>query len=408
MEEYKSKRIFISALEHSAEMHCANLIKAVHGHHPPDVVWPDTLFDLPPLGEPPTIMNWVGFGGERMNDLGCQLLDNTVKRAAMIYNVLGQLGYYKKLIKQANQYFAQNEVDLVIVCDSPAFNFHIAKAAKKHGIPVLFYVAPQLWAWAPWRIHKLKRCCDKLACILPFEKDWFTKRGVDAEFVSNPLFDESEIDLQKNYKGYLKYNPKAPKIALLPGSRQAEIDTLWPAMLDAAIELKQLHPGATFTACAPDEEKLSHLQEFAENIEEYGIKIKYKAGALIDVARKADFALVASGSATLQVAAAGCPMTIMYQSNKLVWHLLGRWLIRIRFLSLVNILASKELVPEFMPYFSSIEPIIERTHNLLCAPSRLAQTSQDLVELIRPLAERRASDAVADIVINMLGLEIND
>ncbi|MHC5018333.1 MAG: lipid-A-disaccharide synthase, partial [Planctomycetota bacterium] len=112
-------------------------------------------------------MRFSGFGGQRLAEAGCELLDDTVSKAAMHYNVLGQLGYYKKLITQANAFFEQNTVDLVVVCDSPAFNFHIAKAAKKHGIPVLFYVAPQLWAWAPWRIHKLKRCCDKLACILP-------------------------------------------------------------------------------------------------------------------------------------------------------------------------------------------------------------------------------------------------
>ncbi|MEN8126762.1 MAG: lipid-A-disaccharide synthase [Planctomycetota bacterium] len=378
MEESKQKHIFLSSLEHSAEMHCANLIGA--------------------LKEKGVGATYAGFGGQRLAEAGCELLDDTVSKAAMHYKVLGQLGYYRKLIRQANEYFEQNTVDLVVVCDSPAFNFHIAKAAKKHGIPVLFYVAPQLWAWAPWRIRKLRRCCDKLACILPFEKEWFGKRGVDAEFVSNPLFDEMDIDLTGNAKPYTDYDPQSPKIALLPGSRDAEIKTLWPAMLEIAAALKEKHPQAEFTACAPDDDKKAMLQSMATDA---SLPLSFETNALIDVCRRSDYAIVASGSATLQVAAAGCPMTVMYQSHKLMWHLVGRWLIQLRHLSLVNILAGKELVPEFMPYFSSINPIIDRTHDLLNNPSEMNRTSQSLTELTRPLTQRRASNAVAEIVLEM-------
>ncbi len=382
MEDNKARHIFLSSLEHSAEMHCANLIGALN----------ERTDDTP--------LRFSGFGGQRLAEAGCELLDDTVSRAAMTYNVLGQLGYYRQLIKQANAFFEDNAVDLVIVCDSPAFNFHIAKAAKKHGIPVLFYVAPQLWAWAPWRIHKLKRCCDKLACILPFEAEWFGKRGMDAEFVSNPLFDEMDIDLGANFKPFSNYNPQSPKIALLPGSRDAEIKTLWPAMLEIAVALKAQPPGAVFTVCAPDDDKRAMLEEMAADTQ---LSISYETDNLIDVCRRCDYAIVASGSATLQVAAAGCPMTVMYQSNKWMWHLVGRWLVRLPFLSLVNILSHNELVPEFMPYFSSVEPIIQRTHGLLSTPSRLSQTSGALIELVRPLTDRRASDAVAEIVCEMLG-----
>ncbi len=360
-------------------MHCANLIAS--------------------LKEKGADAAYSGFGGQRLAEAGCELLDDTVSRAAMTYNVLGQLGYYKKLIRQANAFFDENAVDLVIVCDSPAFNFHIAKAAKKHGIPVLFYVAPQLWAWAPWRIRKLRRCCDKLACILPFEKEWFGKRGIDAEFVSNPLFDEMDIDLAANFKPYSDYDPQSPKIALLAGSRDAEIKTLWPAMLEIAAALKTKHPGAVFTACAPDDDKRAMLESMATDTQ---LSISYETDSLIDVCQKCDYAIVASGSATLQVAAAGCPMTVMYQSNRWMWHLVGQWLIRLRHLSLVNILAGKELVPEFMPYFASIEPIINRTGGLLSNPSEMSFISQALIELVAPLTERRASDAVAEMVLEML------
>jgi len=400
MTQNQPKHIFLSSLEHSAEMHCANLIAALNDKIGVGVVWPGQ--DHIPSEELTPKIRFSGFGGQRLAEAGCELLDDTVSRAAMIYNVLGQLGYYKKLIKQANRFFEQNKVDLVIVCDSPAFNFHIAKAAKRHGIPVLFYVAPQLWAWAPWRIRKLRKCCDKLACILPFEKEWFSKRGVDAEFVSNPLFDEMDIDLKENFKSYSNYSQQAPKIALLPGSRDAEIDSLWPAMLEIAAKLKELHPEAVFIACAPDDDKKALLQDIAG---EAPFSITYETNKLINVCMQADYAIVASGSATLQVAAAGCPMTVMYQSSRLMWHLLGKRLVRLTHLSLVNILAGKELVPEFMPYFTSLDPIIHRTHGLLSTTSRLSQTSQSLLGLIEPLTQRRASDAVADIVLEILATD---
>ena len=388
----KNYTVFISSLEHSAEMHCANLMGALNDKMAGEAAWSEATSQ-------PEI-RFCGFGGKRLAEAGCELLDDTVSRAAMIYNVFKQLGYYKELIQQANTFFARNKVDLVVVCDSPAFNFHIAKAAKKHGIPVLFYVAPQLWAWAPWRIKKLKRCCDKLACILPFEKEWFRKRGVDAEFVSNPLFDETRIDLQGNFKPYSNYDAQAPKIALLPGSRDAEIETLWPAMLEIAAALQKKHPAAVFTACAPDALKRAKLEQLYN--QHPTVSIEYAVGAVIEQCRQSDLALVASGSATLQVAAAGCPMVVMYQSSRLMWHLVGRWLVRLPHLSLVNILAGKELVPEFMPYFTSTQPIIDRAHGLLCTSERMSQTSQSLLALVDPLTQRRASDAVADIVLDML------
>ncbi|MCE5185842.1 MAG: lipid-A-disaccharide synthase [Planctomycetaceae bacterium] len=402
-DESSERTIFISALEHSAEMHCANLMAAVGklAALQNAQTQADVEIKAPAV---PAALKWIGFGGQRMEEAGCALLDNPISRAAMIYNVLGQLGYYKKLIRLATEYFENNRVDLVVVCDSPAFNFHIAKAAKQHNIPVLFYVAPQLWAWAPWRIKKLKRCCDRLACILPFEQDWFCKRGVDAQFVSNPLFDEMTLDLAANRKSYSDYSVQAPKVALLPGSRDHEIDTLWPPMLDIAFVLKKEHPKATFTACAPDEMKKAKLETFAGDLAKHGLDISYESNALIDVAKRSDFAIVASGSATLQVAAAGCPMAVMYQSSRLMWHVVGRWLVRTRFLSLPNILAKHELVPEFMPYFTAIEPIAWRVHRLLTAPQQMSRISLELTKLVKPLTERRASNVVAQMVMDMLQL----
>jgi lipid-A-disaccharide synthase len=133
-----------------------------------------------------------------------------------------------------------------------------------------------------------------------------------------------------------------------------------------------------------------------------GFRCKYATGSLAEVARSVDFSIVASGTATLQVAAAGCPMAVMYQSSRVLWHILGRWLIKTKHLSLVNILAGSELVPEFMPYFSSIEPIAGTIEELLQDTNRLVQTSDELIRLTQPLMQGRASQKVAEIVNDML------
>lgn len=378
------KKIFISACEPSADLHCGHLIQAINANV-------STNDDLE--------VEFVGLGGPKMQAAGCDLLENTVDKAAMIYNAFSQIGQYYKRIKRISAYFESTNVDLVIVCDSPAFNFHIAKAAKKAGIQVLFYVAPQLWAWAPWRIYKLRKCCDKLACILPFEQEWFSSRGVDVTYVGNPLLDEISYDEKKCYRDYKNFDPASSTIALMPGSRDAEIKTLWLPMQQIASKLKAKYPNMKFITPAVNEDKLDVLRR--GQLPE--LDIEYVLDGLVNVAFAADLTLVASGSATLQVASTGCPMIIMYQSSRVMWHLLGRWLINIPHLSLVNILAKKELSPEFMPYFRSLEPIFEKTLDLLDNVDLLADANAGLAKIVKPLSlGGKVSESVADISLEML------
>jgi len=371
-------RVFISAAEPSADAHCAGLITA--------------------LKQTGCEIEFVGVGGPQMAAAGCELLENITGKAVMAYNAFGHIAYFYGLIKRISSFLKNNKTDLVIVCDSPAFNFHVAKAAKKLGIKTIFYVAPQLWAWAEWRIGKLRKYCDKLCCILPFEQEWFASRGIDAVFIGHPLLDEMDADLSQYRKRYVDFEPGKAVIALMPGSRDAEINSLWVPMQQIAIRIKRKYPGVTFTAAAVDEKR----KDILKSVRVIGFKGRYEVGSVASTARQADFAIVASGSATLQVAAAGCPMVIMYQSNKIIWHLLGRWLIKTKHLSLVNILAGKELVPEFMPYFSSIEPIAETAEKLLADRDALAQISGELIELTQPLRQGNASEKAAQIVVSLL------
>jgi lipid-A-disaccharide synthase len=379
MPEYdKTYRIFISAAEPSADAHCAALVTALK----------KSSYDI----------DFVGVGGPKMASAGCRLLETTVEKAVMTYKAFRHVGHYYKLINRITRFLKSNRVDLVIVCDSPAFNFHIAKAAKRAKIKTLFYVAPQLWAWAGWRIRKLRKYCDKLACILPFEQDWFRQRGVNSIFVGNPLLDELDIASAPRRKKYTDFELKNLKLALMPGSRAAEIESLWQPMQQIAIRLKQRYPDASFVTVAVDTEREKTLKA----AQMPGFECSFTISSVSETARSADFAIVASGSATLQVAAAGCPMVVMYHSSRILWHLIGRWLVKTKYLSLVNILAKKELVPEFMPHFGSVETIAQRVEQLLEDRDKLVQISNELIKLAEPLAEKKACQEVADIVIQML------
>jgi lipid-A-disaccharide synthase len=387
-QQQKNYRIFISAAEPSADAHCAGLLTALVSAECRAVAG---------LTKSGYHIEFVGLGGAKMAKAGCHLLENTVGSASMAYNVLSHLTGYYKLIKRITRYLKDNNVDLVIVCDSPSFNIHIAKAAKKLRIKTLFYVAPQLWAWGAWRIHNLRKYCDKLCCILPFEEDWFAGRGIDTVFVGNPLFDKLQIYSTHSDK-YFNFNPENANFALMPGSRTAEIQSLWQPLQQIALRLKARFPNATFTTVAVNADRLQLLQ--ATQIT--GFNCQYTIDSVAHCAAAADFSIVTSGSATLEVAAAGCPMVVLYQSSRLLWHLIGRWLIKPKYLSLVNILAGKELVPEFMPYFSSIEPIINSIELLIEDRNKLACVSKALTKLVEPLAAKKAGIEVAEIVIGML------
>ena len=374
----KTIRVFVSANEPSGDAHGASMVRALKEMHPD--------------------IECVGIGGPKMAAAGCELIEDTVDRAVMTHKAIAHVGYYYRLIKRVGRYLREHPVDLVVVCDSPAFNFHVAKAAKRTGIRTLFFVAPQLWAWGGWRIGKLRRCCDKLCCLLPFEEAWFNERGVDTTFVGNPLLDKLPEDLTMYRKDYSGFDSRLARIALMPGSRLAEIESLWRPMQEVALRLKRDFPAARFVAVATNDERRDLL---ARN-EIPGFRCDYSIDSVTDTADAVDFTLVASGSATLEVASAGCPMVVMYQTNRLLWHLLGCWLVRSKFFTLVNLLADRPLVTEFMPYFTSIDPIVERVTQLLRSPKELDQLSNDLVDVVEPLTKKSAGEEVARIVMSML------
>ena len=374
----KNYRVFLSVNDPSADVHCAGLISA-----------------LKDMG---AAIDFVGIGGPKMGAAGCELIESTVGRAVMTYNAFAHVGHYYRLVQRIRRHLHEQPVDLVIVCDSPSFNFHVAKAAKKARVPTLFYVAPQLWAWGGWRIHKLRQLCDKLCCILPFEESWFRSRGVDTTFVGNPLLDRLADDLTSFRKDYSSFDATNAKIALMPGSRLTEIESLWRPMQEIAVQLKHKYRGVRFTAVAANDERRRLLEK--TQIPEF--TCEYTVDSVRDTADLVDFSIVASGSATLEVASSGCPMVVMYQSSRILWHLVGRWLVHPKFFTLVNLLADRELATEFMPYFTSIDPIVRKVDAYLQDRALLAQTSSDLIDMVEPLTQKKAGEQTARIVVEML------
>lgn len=375
MKGHPRKNIFISAAEPSADKFASRLIKKIYDKY--------------------THYRCTGLGGDKMEQAGCDIMENLVDRAAMLSHALSQVGFYHQLLKRVKKEFEFEIPDLVIVVDSPAWNFHVAKAAQAFGIPVLFYVAPQLWAWGQWRVKKLKALADHVACLLPFEEQWFNERGIPATYVGHPLFDDEELI---RYKVESEQARVFPTIALLPGSRRHEIKYLWKPMQQIAEKIEQQFGRIKLLTAALNDEAKEQLE--AELVTDLPIDIR--AASVEAVTRYADLALVASGSATLEVAAQQCPMMVMYHVPMWQWKLGRRMLLKTPYISLINILADREVVPEFIPFNKRVDEIAETAIAWLNNDSHLRDKQLELHQLMQPIIRPGASDNVLQLIEQLL------
>jgi lipid-A-disaccharide synthase len=374
--EEVTRTIFISAAEASADAHAAKLIRQLREE----------------LGN----VQCEGLGGEAMAAAGCKLLENLVDRSAMLTHAVGQVFFYRKLLKRVKRRFAENPPDVLVAIDSPAWNFHVALAAKKLGIPVLYYIAPQLWAWGAWRIGRLQSRVDKVACILPFEEAWFRARGIEAQYVGHPLFDDEPHIPPPG--PWAENNKEFPTVALLPGSRKHEIQQLWKPMQEIAKNIQKQFPQARFlTAVSSGPNEILLRRDLVDSL-----AIDIRRTSVEAATRYADLALVASGTATLEVAAQNCPMIVLYHVPWLQWQLVGRWLVKTPYLSLVNILAERELAPEFMPFGGRIREVTDRALSLLQNDEQRQEMREALRDLVVPILKPGAAAQTAKLVKDLL------
>ena len=376
--------IFISAAEASGDHHAAGLIRAIKK------IIPGAKF--------------IGAAGPKMQKAGCESLIDLTEKASMVLGPLANLRYYKRAIKMLQNKIAEIKPDILIPVDSPALNWHLAKAAKKVQVPVMYYVAPQVWAWAPWRIKKVRRFTDHVACLLPFEQDYFRSRDVRATYVGHPLFDqlppqpklEDCPDLAK------AWHDKTFTVAMLPGSRPGEIKKHTRALIETARAIEKKYPKTKCIFTAVDQRACDLIKKQAGADAD---KIEIAVGRTEEILAKAHFAVATSGTVTLEVAHFGVPMVIFYRVNWLAYNLVGRWLLRIKNLSLVNIVAGREIVPELMPWFGSTDQLINTALKTLDDYGYLCTTREKLLEMTAGLVAKppqTAADNVAQIVYDIL------
>jgi lipid-A-disaccharide synthase len=371
------RRVFITAAEVSGDQHAAHLIESLRRLEPSVII--------------------EGHGGPEMESRGAVIHHETTRRAAMTYKAFVRVAEMWRLFRWTGKYFDRNPADLQICVDSPAMNFHFARLAHQRGIPVLYYIAPQLWAWREGRIKKLRKWVDQVACILPFEETWFQSRGVNAKFVGHPLFDQ--LPPVRGQTPGPRFPERPPVIGLLPGSRRSEAVANFPHLLEIAERIRHDFPQARFLVPAtPGTAPV--VEALAKGVP----ALEHAQGEFDTMVRQCDLCLTVSGTATLHVASYGVPMIIVYRLNPILWNLVGRWLVRTRTFALVNLLGDgrQHIVPEFVPWYGSNRPVAELALDFLHHPLKLQQQQDKLRNLVSSLDRSGASMNVARLAVEIM------
>lgn len=375
------RRVFITAAEVSGDNNAASFAAALK------------LID-------PSI-RIEGLGGPKMASAGVKIHFETTARAAMTFHGIGRAREVWRWLRWMKAEYARERPDLHVCVDSSGFNLHFAKVAKSFGVPVLYYVAPQLWASREGRIKQVRAYVDRLACIFPFEAQWYRDRGVDATFVGHPLFDsipENRLELSATPS---RFPDRPPVIGVVAGSRTSEVKANLPHLIRVMERIKGDFASASFvlpTTASADEMVTHYLRQLGS-----GLEARATVGGFDQVIPGCDLVLCKSGTSTVHVAAYGVPMIVVYRVNPLLWHLAGRWLVKTKKIAMVNILAGQiDLVPEFIPWYGSVDAVADCAIDLLKNPEKLADQRRKLIEVIGPIAAPGASANVARMALEMM------
>lgn len=379
-----SPHIFVSVAEQSADEHAAKLVEAFRRRSPYAV--------------------FGGLAGPALQAAGCESMHDMTTRSAMALAAFRRIPEALRLLSRIKARLSTQRYDAAVLVDSPAINLPIAKLFKKRGIPVLYYIAPQTWAWGHkgWRNRRLRLRVDRLACIWPFEQPYFSAAGIPASYVGHPSFDRL-IDTQFETARVEAFRRGAkPVLTLLPGSRRHVVEEVFPGQIEVAVAVAARFPASRFLVVAANDEIKRLIRTYFEDHNRPRVRGRDLPVEILDgqadkaaAIRAADLALVASGTVTLEVAYHGTPMIVMYNTERWAYHLLGRWLLTTPYLSIPNILAGRQIVPEFMPFYRTTDPITAQVVDWLSNPKSLERVRADLLETIRPLAKRGAAENAA-------------
>jgi lipid-A-disaccharide synthase len=372
-------RIFICAGEPSGDLHGSNLIRA--------------------LRERRGDLEFVGFGGERMQEAGCWLLFPLCQFAVMWFaRVLANAHIFLDLLSRADRFFRHWRPDAVVLIDYPGFNWWLARRAHFHGIPVFYFVPPQLWAWAGWRVHKMRRFVDHVLCCLPFETAWYENRGVRARYVGHPYFDE--LSTQRFDETFLSLQGRAGerRVALLPGSRTQEVKHNWPTLLRSAERIREEFPEARFlVACFKDSQRY-YIDRLLSG---RGLPVETFVGRTPEIIRLADACVAVSGSVGLELLFQRTPSVVTYRISPLA-RTVSRPFIKSRFISLVNLLADEEVFPEFLSDRCEAEAISSAVTHWLRDPAAHHAVRRRLEQLCGCVAQPGACARTAEFILQTL------
>lgn len=377
-----AKDLFIIAGENSGDLHGSNLVRE--------------LLKLDPS------LRISGIGGSQMRQAGVNLLANIVDRLAIIgfTGVIKNAERLFRLYRKVIHFLDDVRPAAVILIDYPGFNFKVMRAAKKRSIPVVYYIMPQVWAWHRSRIYTLKELTERLLVVFPFEKKLCESVNIkQVRYVGHPLLDVMNLTMTKE-EVFAKFNfdPKKKLIGLLPGSRKPEIDRLLPAMLGAAERIQKALPDVQFALPRASTIKPELIQYYLSTA---NVEVSMVDAFRYNVRSAMDFALVKSGTSTLETAILGCPMVVVYKVSFIAW-IIGKSVVKLPYIGLVNIIAGEMLVPELLQNEATPMNIAEKTIEMLQDEKRLEGVRYALKKVTEKLGGPGASRCAAENVLEVI------
>jgi len=342
------------------------------------------------------MVSFFGVGGERMRGAGVELLHTTQEMAFLGFvEVLEHLPFVSRVLNEMESLLRKRKPGLLVLIDYPEFNLRLAERAKRLGIPVMYYISPQVWAWGKGRVRKIKRVVDRMVVAFPFEVEIYKKEGVPVEFVGHPLFEVVKSRMtRQEFCTQAGLSPDKPILGLLPGSRRQEVEKILPVMVEAARMIKEKKPDVQ-----PVVGKAEGLEDTDFALTADVPKVK---GLTYGLMAASDLVLVASGSATLETGILGTPMVVLYKTSWLS-YLIAKMVVTIPNIALINVIAGKRLVPEFVQGQARPDRVAKAALELLEDSTKREEIKQELKKAVSSLGGPGASAKAAGIVLSMLG-----
>ncbi len=354
-------------------------------------------------------LHFIGRGGPRMKATAGRQFHDWIGNAAVLglWEVIRNYGYFREKFRETLSEIEKSKPDAVVLIDYPGFNLRLARALglRIGAHKIVYYISPQVWAWNRGRIKKMARFLDLMLCIFPFEADLYNQSGLRTVFVGHPM-----IERLRACKVDIERDPNL--VALFPGSRSREVRKIFPVLIEAAHKLRRRKPNLRFEVAAASDELAQEMEEILDRSASGGQdrqrsrrdnqSFEIKTGEAATIMQRACAGIVASGSATLEAAYFRLPFVLIY---KVAWptYLAARLVVSVKYLGMPNVLADKEVVPEFIQHRARGRAIANAVLRLIDEPSTREQMISEFDAIIAKLGEGGASDRAANAIINELG-----